>query len=150
MVESLPIDKEVKVMVIPKCTTGMVQPLDVYGFRVWKSFVRFFYDLILLHDLDVNIHLRDNILRVQSFTHNQLSSPRYANLWKYGWSKAGYLSEKPPRDKHPVSFVFRNENINDVCDRCDDLPLIVCSWCTKSLCLSHFFTEIHLCDDFVD
>ncbi|KAK0156857.1 hypothetical protein PV328_012202, partial [Microctonus aethiopoides] len=33
-----PSDKEVEVMIILKGTTGNIQPLDVFGFRVWKNF----------------------------------------------------------------------------------------------------------------
>jgi len=48
----------------------MIQPLDVYGFRIWKNFVRTFSD----RD-DINLHLRNNIIKLQSLTHIQLSSP---------------------------------------------------------------------------
>jgi len=147
---SLPDGTHVNVLIIPKCTTGFVQPLDVYGFRVWKSFVRYFYDLIILHNFDVNIHLRDNILRIQAFTHNQFSSPRYTNLWKYSWFKCGYLSERPPCFENPLSFVFRNADMSDTCAMCDDVPLVKCSWCSDCMCLQHFFYEIHVCDNYVE
>ena len=35
----IPEDKEVKFMTIPKKITGFIQPLDVFGFRIWKNFV---------------------------------------------------------------------------------------------------------------
>ena len=44
----LPDNKRIIVKTIPKKTTGMIQPLDVYGFRIWKQFLRYLYDLILL------------------------------------------------------------------------------------------------------
>ncbi|KAL1493638.1 hypothetical protein ABEB36_009337, partial [Hypothenemus hampei] len=37
-------DDEIKVRTIHAGTTGMIQPLDVLGFRVWKNFVRKFSD----------------------------------------------------------------------------------------------------------
>ncbi|KAK0077063.1 hypothetical protein PV325_004507, partial [Microctonus aethiopoides] len=39
-----PSDKEVEAMIIPKGTTGNIQPLDVLGFRVRKNFVKHFSD----------------------------------------------------------------------------------------------------------
>lgn len=41
-------DKDVRILTIPKKTTGMIQPLDVYGFRIWKNFVRTFSDRVTL------------------------------------------------------------------------------------------------------
>jgi len=36
--------------IIPKGTTGKIQPLDVYGFRIWKNFAkRFCLDIVLLY-----------------------------------------------------------------------------------------------------
>jgi len=58
-----PENKEVVVKTIPAGTSAMVQPLDVFGFRIWKQFVRFFNDLVMLHDLTINIHLRNNLLK---------------------------------------------------------------------------------------
>jgi len=47
----------------------MIQPLDVYGFRIWKNFVRTFSDRVLLLNYDINLHLRNNIIKLQSLTH---------------------------------------------------------------------------------
>jgi len=49
--------------------------LDVYGFRPWKNLL-YFSDLVILHNYDINLHLRNNILKTQSLIHNQFSSPR--------------------------------------------------------------------------
>lgn len=79
----MPENKIVNVMKIPTGTTGKIQPLDVYGFRVWKNFVRRFSDNVILMDYDMNLHSRNNIIKLQSLVHNQFSSPRYLNLFKY-------------------------------------------------------------------
>ncbi|OXU21056.1 hypothetical protein TSAR_008214 [Trichomalopsis sarcophagae] len=34
-----PTNKEITLKIIPKGTTGKIQPLDVFGFRVWKNYV---------------------------------------------------------------------------------------------------------------
>ena len=44
-------------MIITKDTTGKVQPLDVYGFRIWKNYVQHFSDSVILIDYDSNLHI---------------------------------------------------------------------------------------------
>ncbi|CAD6208878.1 GSCOCG00010700001-RA-CDS, partial [Cotesia congregata] len=83
--------KNLEIMIIPKGITGNIQPLDVFGFRIWKNFVKHFSDSVILMGQDLNLHLRNNIIKLQSLTHNQLSSPRYRDLFKYSWFKSGYV-----------------------------------------------------------
>jgi len=63
-------NREITVKKIPAGTTGMIQPLDVYTFRLWKNFLKLFSDLIMLHEFENNLHLRNNILKLQSLIHN--------------------------------------------------------------------------------
>ncbi|XP_046143462.1 uncharacterized protein LOC123988246 [Osmia bicornis bicornis] len=142
-----PTGKEIIIKMIPKGTTGRIQPLDVYGFRVWKNYVRRFSDDVLLHDYDVNLHLRNNIIKLQSLVHNQLSSPRYKNLFQYAWYKSGYTEKKSGDFVNPVDFAFE-ENTQMKCALCDEIPIIRCSWCKKAFCLKHFFHEYHFCDKY--
>ena len=58
---------------MPKGTTAKIQPLDVFGFRIWKNFDRHFSDSVILMNSDENLHLRNNIIKLQSLVHNQLS-----------------------------------------------------------------------------
>ena len=37
----------------------MTQPLDVYGFRIWKNYVKHFSDSVILMNEDFNLHLRN-------------------------------------------------------------------------------------------
>ncbi|XP_076670748.1 uncharacterized protein LOC143370037 [Andrena cerasifolii] len=104
--QNIPAKKQVIALTIPKGTTGLIQPLDVFGFRIWKNFVRTFSDRVLLYNLDVNLHLRNNIIKLQSLTHIQLSSPRFQELFKYAWYKSGYLEQRPSRFENPVDFSF--------------------------------------------
>jgi len=97
----IPQDKEVKFLTIPKKTTGFIQPLDVFGFRVWKNFVRTFSDNVILQERDVTLHSRNEIIKLQSLTHNQLSSPRFKNLFHYAWVKSGYLEKHPDEFQNP-------------------------------------------------
>lgn len=145
---SFPNDKVVNVKTIPKGATAFVQPLDVFGFRVWKQFVRFVYDLILLENCDINIHLRNNLLKIQSLTHNQLSSPRFRNMWKYSWYKCGYVNVRPRHFENPVDFCFKSDSIERKCSICENDSAVRCSWCTKCLCLVDFFVNNHYCTNY--
>lgn len=140
--------KDITVKIIPAGTTGMIQPLDVYTFRPWKNFLKQFSDLVMLYDFKINLHLRNNVLKLQSLTHNQFSSPRFINMFKYAWYKSGYTSEKPPRCGTPATYCFQNHEIS--CKFCDEAAVMKCSWCTISMCMDHFFdiefkTKPHLC-----
>ena len=79
--EVIPPHVNLKLKIIPKGTTGMIKPLDVYGFRFWKNFVRKFSDIVILLNYNVNLHERNNIIRMQSLTHNQLSSQRFQDVF---------------------------------------------------------------------
>jgi len=68
---------------IPKKTTGIIQSLDVFGFRIWKNFARTFLDNIIFQKNDINFHCSNEIIKLQSLTHNQPSLPRLKNLFQY-------------------------------------------------------------------
>jgi len=40
----IPQDKEVQFSIIPKKTTGIIQPLGVFDFQIWKNLVPIFSD----------------------------------------------------------------------------------------------------------
>ena len=80
---------DIKFFKIPKGTTGKIQPLDVFGFRIWKNFVRHFSDSVILMNSDVNL--------LQCLVQNQLSSPRYINIFKQGWFKSNYIDKNPEK-----------------------------------------------------
>ena len=140
--------EDIILLTIPAGTTGKIQPLDVYGFRLWKNFVKYFSDIVMLLNLEVDLHVRNNILKLQSLTHNQFSSPRFRNLFKYAWYKSGYVVNKPEEFETPVEFCFKKQS-KPTCDICGATAIITCAWCKKSLCINHFFHEHHLCDTFV-
>jgi len=53
-------------LIISTGTTSQIQSLDVYGFRLWKNFIKYFSDIVMLLDLEVKFHSRDSILKLQS------------------------------------------------------------------------------------
>lgn len=142
----VPEDKELVHLVIPKGSTCQIQPLDVYGFRCWKNFVRRFSDLMLLYDYDVNLHLRNNIIKLQSLVHNQFSSSRFSNLLKYAWYKSGYLENRPPEFENPAEFCFIL--CCPSCAFCKEISFILCAWCKKtvlSISLQNYIIVMILC-----
>lgn len=147
--DNTPSDKKLILHKIPTGLTGKIQPLDVYGFRIWKNFVRHFSDSVILMNYDINLHLRNNIIKLQSLVHNQLSSPRYINMFKYSWFKSGYTVQKPEPFDNPVEFSF-GESCKSHCEiqGCKNIAIIRCSWCKKSLCFKHFYEDYHFCSQY--
>ncbi|XP_033232025.1 uncharacterized protein LOC117183002, partial [Belonocnema kinseyi] len=62
--EAAPTNKIVDIKIIPKGTTGRIQPLDAFGFRVWKNYVRRFEDSVTLMNEDIELHKRNNIIKL--------------------------------------------------------------------------------------
>jgi len=150
LIEHIPKDKQVTILTIPKKTTAFVQPLDVFGFRIWKNFIRSFSDNVILHNYDVNLHLRNNIIKLQSLTHNQLSSPRFKNLFKYNWYKSGYLSTRPEKFENPINYCYFKEEKNiPKCSICGKMAFIRCAWCKNYFCFNHFFEQYHYCNNYI-
>jgi len=114
---------------------------------VEKIFVKTFNDRVLLLNYDINLHLRNNIIKLHSLTHIQLSSPRFHKLFKYVWFKSGYIEERPSQFENPVDFYFSGKDIQEIphCSINDASAIIQCSWCKKYFCMHHFFEEYHDC-----
>ena len=72
--QATPAGNNIIPIIIPKGTTGKVQPLDVYGFCIWKKYVRYFSDSVRLLDYDLNLHIQNNIIKLQFLVHNKLCS----------------------------------------------------------------------------
>ncbi|CAF1019988.1 unnamed protein product, partial [Adineta ricciae] len=56
------------------------------------------YDRVLVDELDVNMSEQNNIIRLISLTHNQLSSEVFRPMTRYAWYASGYT------DNHHGSF----------------------------------------------
>ncbi|XP_076386074.1 uncharacterized protein LOC143264143 [Megachile rotundata] len=135
MQSATPEDKQLKVLKIPKNTTPIVQPLDVYGFRIWKSFARKISDLVISLNININLYARDNILKMQGLIHRQLQAPRYKSLFQYAWYRCGYTENRPQEFENPVEFCFTKLSTMK-CDYCENVVIIRCSWCKEHLCFT--------------
>ena len=67
---------------IPPKTTPYIQPLDVYGFRQWKLFVRRITDIVELDNINIDLNNRLNIITMHSLVYDQLSSPKFQKMWR--------------------------------------------------------------------
>ncbi|XP_036138898.1 uncharacterized protein LOC118644430 [Monomorium pharaonis] len=89
-------------LTIPAGTTGKIQPLDVYGFRLWKNFIKYFSDTIMLLDLALDLHNRNNILKLQSLTHHQSRHPGF----KIYLNMRGLIASSTGKNSHSVPPSF--------------------------------------------
>ena len=131
---------------IPWKTTSTIQPLDVFFNRQWKVIVRRVHERVLLDEIDIHLAQRNNIIRLQSIIHNQLSSPVFVPMIRYAWFKSGYtdVDPRPFQSVTQVCFKFKQ----DYCDvhSCDQYAFIRCSHCSKILCFQDFFVNFHIHD----
>ena len=63
-------------------------------------------DYVLLHDLNVKLHDRDNIFKMQGLIHHQLGAPRFRDFIRSPWYEAGYVDERPPPYVTPNGLLF--------------------------------------------
>lgn len=134
---------------MPASTSSIAQPLDVYFFRIYKSFTRRICDFINFNHPEIKLYTRDAILKLQVIVHNQFSSPRFEKFIKYAWFKSGYTSVKIAHVS-PNEFCFANDPAE--CSLCDEISFIRCSWCGYLFCFKHFFLseeEYHYCGMYI-
>lgn len=141
--ECVPAGKQLIKGLIPARCTGMIQPLDVHFFRQYKSFVRFITDTVV-DETEINIWHRNRFLALQSFVLFQFSAPRFRNLIRYAFYKAGYTDEEPESWVSPHDYCFRGI-VDDECFVCGELAFIRCSHCEGSICFDHAFcSQLHI------
>ena len=127
---------------IPSKTTSILQPLDVYGFRQWKLFAKRITERINLHEIKVDIKHRLNIITMHSLIYDQLSSPKFNQMWRYSWYKSGYLDENPGIT-NVLENCFSYVEYNCEAEECGEISFIRCSHCEMSICFYHFFIRYH-------
>jgi len=137
-------------MRIPKHTTGEIQPWDVFGFRPYKQLHRKISDSVVLNDEEFSLRMRNNIIILQSLCYSTVKSPRFREMFKMGWFKAGYTTTHPSKFLTPVQYCF--PTVIETCSKenCENFFFIRCSWCSNFFCFPHFFKDYHLCDNFVE
>lgn len=134
--------KDVQIRTLPEGSTRFLQPLDLAGFRQWKNFIKRFSQKVILEDLDIELHDRNNIIQLNSLILNQFQSPKFYPIFMSGWRKAGFDVTLPENYESlkDISFNFEKNK----CDNCQaSRPFIKCSWCEEVLCMKCFFQNSH-------
>lgn len=161
----LPRNKKFEIAQISPGITSSCQPLDVFFFRSYKSFVRRLSDHITHHRTDLKLHHRNTVLKLQAVTSFQFRSPRFRKFIQYAWFKTGLLENfnHDVRFEDPINFCFDQISNRNQCagSNCQRMCLIQCSWCKKSLCFDHLFlkelkpedkhhfTKMHYCSMYI-
>lgn len=141
-------NKHITRLQIPQKTTSDLQPLDVYYNRQMKNFIKRINNRVVLDEIPIHMYERNNIIKMVSLVHNQLSAPIFRQMIRYSWFASGLTKTDPS----PFS------NINDVCfpaitsyeecsvNNCSEAVLITCAFCSKKFCFHDFFVNYHFHD----
>ncbi len=89
-----------------------------------------------MDEIDVNLNDRNNIIKMHSLIHNQLSPPSFHGMIKYSWFRSGYIIENPGKFQNVIQVCFKFTEL--VCYQCSEGVFIICSWYKFPLCLTHF------------
>jgi hypothetical protein len=134
---------DLTIKTIPAGCTGFCQPEDFFLFRPWKTFLRKINDFISLDNILIELHTRDNSVKLQSLIYNQFTSPRFTQFLKYSWAKKGYIEENFGKFNHLVKISFYSANYPMHCSQCFASILLKCAWCNIHLYFDHFFGAFH-------
>jgi hypothetical protein len=75
--------KNNKLMIIPSKTTSLAQPCDIILFHQWKYFVKRIYTRVILDLNIINLKDRNNVIKMHSLVHHQLSADVFKPLIQY-------------------------------------------------------------------
>ena len=125
------------------CATSLIQLLHVYFNRQWKLIALRIFDHIQLDDIAINSSERNNIIRLNSLIHNQLSSSLFILVMKYSQFTEGYVNQHPGNLESVNEFCFNVDG--NFCQQlnCHLLPFIQWSYCHKFVSFEHFFEACH-------
>ncbi|OWA51347.1 hypothetical protein BV898_15833 [Hypsibius exemplaris] len=100
----------------PRCTS-LIQPLNVYGFRMWKAFLCYIMMWIVRQSpILFVLGQRDNNLLLESLILNQFSAPRYQPMWQHGCVKSRYIERQVQENfDTPSEYNFNKDDFRVRC-----------------------------------
>jgi hypothetical protein len=137
--------KSIQRIMIPKNTTCDIQPLDRYFNRQMKILIKRVYHHVAIEQIDINLWERNNIIKLISLVHNQLSSRVFKDMIQYSWFCSGYTNVNPSPFQNVLQICFPQIASIEQCQekQCIETAFINCSICSKKLCFDHFFVKYH-------
>lgn len=133
--------------IIPENCTDICQPLVTTFHRQLKYLARAIStEFALNHSSNINpsdeLTTRNNVIRMQSLLHNQLSAPVFQDMIKYSWFSSGLTDERPIfLSVSEVCFSFSTDN--KICKKCSSSRFLKCAHCQMLLCFQCFFYDYH-------
>lgn len=138
---------EIFALLIPKRTTGDLQPLDVQVFRQYKIFVKRIIEAASYEGILKDMTDRYNILTMHSLIWDQFHAPVYRDMFLWAWRHTDpdfdpdeLEASPPPRMVLDIQFEIERKHRCEVPD-CEQRAFIRCAHCSKHLCLQHFLAR---------
>ena len=110
----------------------------------YKSFVRYITGTLIV-ETEIEVWHQDEFLALQSSVSFQFSAPRFRNMIRYAFYKAGYTDEEPGPWISPHEYCSDDMYIGEECFDCGDLAFSRCAHFGASVCIQHAFcSQLHI------
>lgn len=131
-------------LLIPKHTTGEIQPPDVVFMRQYKKFIKRIVEEAIHTNQSRMLERRETIINMHSLVWNQFDAEAYTDMLRYAWRHTNPAYGVDELALRPVPPMVQELQFNfDASQRCQ-VPIctahafIKCAHCGKLICLQHF------------